>query len=132
MYMLDTNIASLAMSGSVPVRLRMLATPRRDLCISQITLAELEYGAKRVVSAKVSAAFVQQVASLAAAVQVMPWEAAESYAELRIAGERQGRALAEMDMLIVAHAFALGAILVTADRDLHNFRPKLKLDDWSC
>jgi tRNA(fMet)-specific endonuclease VapC len=47
MFMLDTNTASFGMRGTPPeVRLRILAMPRRDICISEITRAELLLGAQ--------------------------------------------------------------------------------------
>jgi len=50
--------------------------------------------------------------------------AADSYAELRLNAQRRGITVADMDLLIAAHAHSLNATLVTSDDD------QLRLDRW--
>jgi tRNA(fMet)-specific endonuclease VapC len=66
-------------------------------------------------------------------VEILPWDsrAAEAYAALRTAIEKEGKPLGAMDMLIAAHAASSGAILVTNDKAFYNVRKHLSLEDWT-
>src|SRR5581483_82946 len=83
-----------------------------DIGISSITLAELRYGVEK----------SQQIQKNRQALDefILPLEiadfdemAAEAYGTIRAALEKVGRPIGSMDMLIGAHALALGAALVT-------------------
>jgi len=83
-----------------------------DVGISAITLSELDYGVRK------SAKPVQNEIALAgflAPLEVFPYDdlAAQEYGRLRAGLEEQGTPIGSMDMLIAAHALALGHILVT-------------------
>ncbi len=54
----------------------------------------------------------------------------ERYAELRTAVERAGTPIDPNDMLIAAHALALGLILVTANVDEFSRVPGLVVENW--
>lgn len=53
------------------------------------------------------------------------------YALLRLALTRKGLTLANMDLLIAAHALAARATLVTNDAALLRSRPLVKATDWT-
>jgi tRNA(fMet)-specific endonuclease VapC len=129
--MLDTNIASHVIRGDVPaVRERLVKIPMADLCVSVITQAELLYGvAKR----SRPPALSLRVEEFLARVQVMPWteDVAIVYADLRTECERAGTPLAPMDMMIAAHAMALGAVLVTNDQSFAQAACGPTLQDWT-
>ena len=121
-YLLDTNIASHIIKGDIPrVRERLVAVPMHSVALSVVTQAELQYGvAKR----GHPPGLATRVREFLARVTVLPWtvKAAEAYGELRAACEAGGVTLAPMDMMIAAHAQALGVvkgrdqtILVTRD-----------------
>jgi tRNA(fMet)-specific endonuclease VapC len=131
MFMLDTNTASFALQGKPPeVRLRLVATPQRDLCISEVTRAELLFGAQLLSGAK-RATMQRAVEKFVAGLTVLPWDAADAFAELKVSLRKQGVALAPMDMLIAAHAHSAGAVLVTNDRAFSALRPKVQVEDWT-
>jgi tRNA(fMet)-specific endonuclease VapC len=65
--------------------------------------------------------------------RVLPWPslAAEIYANLRASIERSGTPIGDHDIMIAAHALALGAILVTNNtRHYSRFSPPLRLENW--
>ena len=127
MFMLDANMASYAMRDTHPqVRLHMMAHDMRDLCLSSIAFAELLYGAR-----SGSPEILRKVEELAAAMTVVPWNAAETHAELRIACRKNGTPLSTLDLLIAAQARSIGATLVTAGQAFYNVRPVLDLVDWT-
>jgi tRNA(fMet)-specific endonuclease VapC len=65
-------------------------------------------------------------------VDVLPWDSAvaATYGPLRGGMEQQGHVLAPLDLLIAAHAFSMGAVLVTNDRAFGEV-PSLVVDDWT-
>jgi tRNA(fMet)-specific endonuclease VapC len=127
--MLDTNTVSHAVTGHAIVVERMVDLPIAALCLSSITAGELAYGlAKRPPSRLRSAAVVE----LLRRVDILPWDEATArpYGALRAELERQGMGLGPLDMLIAAHALAVGAILVTNDRAFSRV-PGLQIEDWT-
>ena len=118
-YLLDTRTASYIIKDRSPQARRkfLRAVVENEVCISALTEAEIRYGlAKRQVSVEMQMA----VEEFLAKIEVVPWEsaAARAYAKARVTLERLGKPLANMDLLIAAHAAALGAVLVTNDHTL--------------
>lgn len=130
-YLLDTNIASHIIKGDDPAIIARLAlTPMSDIAISVITEAELRYGvAKRGNPAGLSA----RVREFLIRVEILPWtrEVAGVYGDLRAACEVTGVTLAPLDMMIAAHAKAVGAILVTRDRAFARIPDEQPLENWT-
>jgi tRNA(fMet)-specific endonuclease VapC len=129
-YLLDTNTASYVIKGSVPaVRSKLLKIPVGQVGISSVTEAELRYGVAQKPEAIRLAAIVEEFLRLAT---IHPWDssAAREYGRLRASLEAKGRPLGNLDMMIGAHARALGCILVTSDRAFANI-PHLKIEDWT-
>jgi tRNA(fMet)-specific endonuclease VapC len=129
-YLLDTNIASHIIKGTVPsVDRRLAKVPVASVVISTVTEAELRYGLARLAAATRLQALVEDFLLM---VTILPWdsEAAKRYAVLRATLERDGRPMANLDLMIAAHALALGAILVTNDRAFNRIE-KLKVADWT-
>lgn len=129
--MLDTSIASYAIRDDHPlVTQRLRSVPRNSVTVSVMTEAELQYGiAKRGGPAALKA----RVDKFLRLVRVLPWtsDVVSLYADLRVLREAAGNTLAPMDMLIAAHAKAIGATFVTSDAAF-SFHPSgLMLEDWS-
>lgn len=64
----------------------------------------------------------------------LPWEngAAEFYAEIRHQLVSAGKPIGELDMMIAAHALALGATLVTNNtRHYQRIAQPLSIENWS-
>ena len=129
-YLLDTNTASYVIKGNIPrVRERLLKVPMAQLAVSAVTEAELLFGAARKPE---SARLKMAVDEFLLRVEAVPWDsmAARQYAEVRATLERSGALLGNLDMMIAAHALALGAVLVTNDRAFRRLG-RLKLEDWT-
>lgn len=128
-YLLDTNAASYAINKkSAAVDRRLAKVPMAELGISAVTEGELRYGAARSGSAPLRATVEQFLL----AVNVFPCDsqAAEQYGQLRAALEREGRVMGSLDMMIAAHAMALGLVLITGDRAFARIK-NLKIEDWT-
>jgi tRNA(fMet)-specific endonuclease VapC len=129
-YLLDTNTARYSIKGNVArVREQLLTVPMAQIGISVITEAELRFGVGRLPAAIRLKDLVEE---FLLRVEVLPWNsaAAHQYAGIRAVLGPSGRPMGNMDMLIAAHALAVGAVLVTHDRVFRRVKG-LKIEDWS-
>lgn len=129
-YLLDTNVISQLVSdphGRLSNRLLELGEDR--LCTSIIVSCELRFG----VTKKRSARLAAQLDAVLGALAVLPFdgEADRHYAEIRAELERKGRPIGSNDLLIAAHARALGATVLTSnDREFRRV-PGLRVERWA-
>jgi tRNA(fMet)-specific endonuclease VapC len=130
LYLLDMNTVSYIIKGRPPrVRQRLLSIPAEQIATSVITEAELRFGvAKKPEATNIKMAIEEFLRRVA----ILPWdsEAAHHYAELRATLERTGRPIANLDLMIAAHALAAGATLVTNDTSLRRLR-QVRTQDWT-
>ena len=129
-YMLDTNIIAYVKNNRPESVLRQLMEhPPQDYCISSITLAELEFGVYN--SARPQQNQLALMAFLAR-IEVMPFDAyaAGAYGMIRADLTRKGRQIGANDLLIAAHAKALGLTLVTNNTREFERVEGLKLENW--
>jgi tRNA(fMet)-specific endonuclease VapC len=129
-YLLDTNTASYVIKGNFPrVRERLLKIPMANVGISVVTEAELRFGVARRPEATTLKSVVEE---FLLRVELLPWnsDAAQHYARIRAALEKDGEPMGNLDLMIGAQAVAMGAVLVTHD---HVFRrvKGLKVEDWT-
>jgi tRNA(fMet)-specific endonuclease VapC len=132
LYLLDTDIASFVIKGRSPaLDAKLAAVPPDHVAVSAITRAELIYGLQRLAP---SHGLHRLVREFLLVVQVLPWgeDAADRYAEIRHRLTTAGRPIGEMDMMIAAHAVALGAVLVTNNaRHFARLAPLLTMENWA-
>ena len=102
-----------------------------ELGLSAITVAELEYGARKSVNYARETAAVRKILAPFAIFAFGGTACAEHYGEVRHALDRAGRCIGAMDLLIAAHARALGAILVTNNTAHFGRISGLKCENWS-
>ena len=117
-YMLDTNTVSCFLKGEERVTERVVNTPVELLCISALTKAELFFGLARRPEATNLRRLVHE---FLLRVEVLAWdsEVAEVYGRMRANLQKRGRRIKSHDMLIAAHALAVGVVLVTSDSEFH-------------
>lgn len=128
-YMLDTNTVSYIIKGHpVAVRKHLEKVAMANVCISAITEAELLRGVAKKPEAKHLPIAVKE---FLLRVEVLPWDAADAYAQLRTACENEGKSLSAMDMLIAAHSVATDSTLITSDKAFYNVGKYLVLEDWT-
>ncbi len=132
-YMLDTNMASHVMRGDIKsVRDHLdRAALDGEIALSVISQAELFYGLAR---RGHPIALGKLIGTFLSGVEVMPWTqtVARCYGDLRATCEAAGVNLTTSDMMIAAHAKAVGAILVTRDKAFQHIKHHLAgLEDWS-
>ncbi len=115
-YLLDTNIVSdLIRNPQGAVAEHIYEVGEARVCTSAIVAAELRYVAAK----KGSARLTQRVEAVLGVLEVLPFEAPAdaAYAEIRVALEAAGTPIGANDLLIAAHAKALGYSIVSANED---------------
>ncbi|HEY0795584.1 MAG TPA: type II toxin-antitoxin system VapC family toxin [Acidisarcina sp.] len=132
LYMLDTNTVSYIVKGrSAAARARLSGLQGVNVaCISVITEGELLYGMAR---SGVAEHLRVSLERFLARLNVQPWNraAAASYGTLRAKQESVGKTLGPLDMLIAAHAIALGATLVSNDRAFQHVPDLAGVENWA-
>lgn len=131
-FMLDTDAASYVIKRHPPEFLaRLSQIPPQQVCLSAVTRAELLYGLKRLPEAH---RLHQVVHAFLDLIQVLPWaaSAADWYADIRHQLTTEGQPIGNMDMMIAAHALAIGATLVTNNiRHYRRITAPLVLENWA-
>ena len=129
-FLLDTEVASRLMRAERTAVNNMRRSGAKAVSISSVTMAELLYGARlRADNPSVMAA----VRAFLARISIQPWdvEAAEAHARIRVRAKRLGRSAGAFDIMIAAHADALGVTLVTSDAAIKNLKiDGLKIVSW--
>jgi tRNA(fMet)-specific endonuclease VapC len=128
--MLDTNIVIYAKNRRPPgVIGRMLQQQPDDLCISAVTLAELEFGASK---SSDPARNRMALALFLAGMRILPFDsrAAREYGDIRYSLSSRGAMIGWNDMLIAAQARSLGLTLVTNNTREFERIDGLKLENW--
>ena len=131
-YMLDTDICIYAINRKKPGLIDHIrqAYSEGTLCVSAITMAELEAGAYK--SSKVPEN-LRALASFMAIMKVLPFgpQEAVEFGRIRSFLEKEGTPIGPMDTLIAAQAAALEAVLVTNNTREFSRVPGLKLENWA-
>jgi tRNA(fMet)-specific endonuclease VapC len=120
-FLLDTDTASRLMRADRPTVNAMRRASATSISISTVTQSELLYGARL---RSDTPAIMAAVRAFLARVTVHAWDddAAEHHAEIRAAAKAAGRSAGTFDIMIAAHARALGATLVTSDKAIGNLK----------
>ena len=133
-FLPDTNAFSAYLSGRSAVlseRMR-LEFAAGSLRLSVMVMAELEFGAEKARVQLGTTRFVRRVESLRAQFDVVPLGAdfPRSYARVRTLLEAAGRKIGDRDTIIAAHAFVLGATLVTRNDGEFSRVAGLTVENW--
>ena len=129
-FMLDTNIIIYAKNNRPESVLQHLTQYRpEDLCISAITMAELEFGV-----CNSSRPDQNRMALLLflSRISVIPFDAdaAREYGMIRADLTKKGTLIGANDLLIAAHARSLGLTLVTNNTREFDRVENLRVENW--
>jgi tRNA(fMet)-specific endonuclease VapC len=128
-YLLDTNIISDLIRNPFGLAARRIErVGARDICTSIVVAAELRYGCAR----KGSARLLAKVESVLETIPVLPLDipADAEYGSIRADLEAAGQPIGLNDLLIAAHAYALGLTLVTGNMGEFQRIRGLKVENW--
>ena len=126
-YMLDTNVCVLLLRGKPEIRSRLAAVGVANCFISEITVAELSFGAEK----SGSQLEVQRTQGFMASAQVLPITSVPlTYARQRWRLQQIGQPLDDFDLLIGSTALSNNLVMVT-NNTRHFARLPLQLEDWT-
>ena len=127
-FMLDTDICIYTMKRKPPKVKRMFNIHTGDMCISSVTLGELEYGVENSSdpkeNRKVLDGFVHRI-------EVFDFDAhaARQFGQLKM--ELKNNLLGAYDLMIAAHARGNGQILVTNNTKEYKRVKGLRIENWT-
>jgi tRNA(fMet)-specific endonuclease VapC len=127
--MLDTNIVSeLARNPQGAVAKRIADVGPDTICVSIVTAAELRYGCAK----KGSPRLLAQIEAILGSMQILALDvpADTEYGGIRAELEAAGKPIGPNDLFIAAHAYALEAVLVTANVGEFSRVRALKVENW--
>lgn len=104
------------------------ALPRNQLCASEVTLAELIYGAHNSRNFK---KHYQEAEWLRTNIDIYPIsEVLDDYGEIRFITKRKGNPIGQFDLLIGATARHFGLTIVTENWKDFEPMPEVKIENW--
>jgi tRNA(fMet)-specific endonuclease VapC len=131
--MLDTDTCIFLMRGESPaLAAKVQAVPLQQQVMSAVTFAELTYGVQASTAAK-RKQNQSVLDSLVLHLAVLDWpqDAAKHYAEIRTDLKKRGAQLGAADLMIAAHARAMGATVVTNNvKDFARVKG-LEVENWT-
>ncbi len=131
MYMLDTNICIYAIKNKPAQVLNQLQENfDKGICISTITLAELEHGVEKSSSPDKNRIALLRFLSI---LKILSFDdlAAAEYGKICAYLQKKGTPIGTMDMLIAGHAKANKLILVTNNTREFMRIPELRIENWA-
>jgi tRNA(fMet)-specific endonuclease VapC len=127
--MLGTNIFSdLIRNPQGKAAKRIAKVGENNVCTSIIVAAELRYGCAKTSSQ----CLLKAVDELLGEIDVLPFDvpADAEYGGIRSELEAAGKPIGSNDLLIAAHAYAIGATMVTANTSEFKRIRGLKVENW--
>jgi len=127
-YLLDTNICIYFLKGKYKLNEHLKKVGLRNCCISEVTLAELKYGAE--CSDRV-AENMKMIDSFAQEVTIVPiFNSLNVYAKEKARLRKAGELIDDFDILIGATAVANDLILVTENEKHLKRILKVVIENW--
>ena len=132
-YVLDTNAISALMKGHAAVVERLAAVSKADVTLPQPALAEIAYGIARLPPSKRRAWLQERFDLVRGEIGRAVWsdEVSEAFGRIKATLGKRGQPIEDMDVAVAAHALAVGAVLVTANRAHMPRIPGVIVEDWS-
>jgi tRNA(fMet)-specific endonuclease VapC len=128
-YLIDTNIASAAISESGGIVARRIVGLASDAVVTSVIVAgELRFGAAK----RGSRALTARIEQLLSLVPVLPIDSdvTHHYATVRTSLEQRGTPIGQNDLWIAAHALARNLILVTDNVSEFGRVDGLQIENW--
>jgi len=128
-YLLDTNVISEIIRNPAGLAARRIEQiDPKEICTSIVVAAELRYGCAK----KGSARLLAKVEAVLETIPVLPLDvpADSQYGNIRPTLEAAGQTIGLNDLLIAAHAHALGLTLITDNTREFNRIRGLGVENW--
>lgn len=128
-YLLDTNICISLLKNKYGIREAVLKAKTKNCFVSEITIAELYYGASKCSNREERVKDVDFIVSHFGIVPI--FRALPLYGDLKAKLESEGNRIDDFDILIGTTAIVNGMVMVT-DNVKHLGRlPGIKIENWT-
>lgn len=129
MYLLDTNIVVFLLRGKFSIDAKIASVGEENCFISEITIAELKYGAKKSLRPSYQMQLVTDFADLLTVLPILP--VLDLYAQERVRLEALGTPIDNFDLLIGVTAVRHGLKLVTNNSKHFTRIENVNWVDWT-
>lgn len=129
-YLIDTDIIIYSVKGNSIVQQRFLQNERIPKAISVITYGELLWGAKKSKNAGKNLAVVYRIKELFPIVAIDN-AVIETFSDIKVAMQKAGSPVDDMDLLIAATALTMNYTLVTSNEKHFRRIKGLRIENWS-
>jgi tRNA(fMet)-specific endonuclease VapC len=127
-YLLDTNICIFFLKGKYNLNEQINKVGFENCCISEVTLAEMKYGAEnsdRIVEN------MKMIDDFAKEITIIPiFNSLNIYAKEKAKLRRTGKLIDDFDILIAATSVANNMVLVTDNLKHLSRISKVKIENW--
>ncbi len=131
-YLLDTNICIFLIKNKFPVLTdKVLSSDCDELCLSSITVAEMEYGASKSKNREKNRQALLTFCMDFNHILDFTVEDTEAYGLIRAYLEKEGRPIGSYDMQIAAQAMTRHLTVVTNNYDEFARIPWIEVEDWT-
>jgi tRNA(fMet)-specific endonuclease VapC len=130
MFLIDTNICIYIMNNRAPEviqKLREIGVG--NICISSITVSELQYGVYKSKQIKKN---LKRLEEFLRPFDIIAYDekSANYYGKIRSQLEKDGNVIGPLDMLIAAHALRENLTLITNNENEFQRVKSLKVENW--
>lgn len=127
LYLLDTNICIYFLQGKYGIKEKIQSIGRKNCCVSEITIAEMLYGAAYSNSEK----HRHDVDIVIESLSIIPiFDSLPTYATTKANLRRTGQLIDEFDLLIGSTALHHGFVLVTENVKHLKHIPGIEIENW--
>ena len=130
-YLIDTNICIYIMNKRpIAVIHKFKQFDVDEICVSTITVSELQYGVSRSRDHRLNK---QRVEEFLSPFEISAYDeaAANIYGDIRRQLEKAGEPIGPLDLLIAAHALSGNFVLVTNNEKEFKRVENLKIENWA-
>ena len=128
-YLLDTNICIYLFRGKYEIDRRIELVGEENCSISEITLAELVYGAEYSRDPVKNHRLVNQLVEMISVIPV--YDAISIYGRQKAKLRREGRLIGDFDLLIGSTSIANKMVMVTQNVDEFVRLEGITIEDWT-
>lgn len=128
-FLLDTNICIYFLKGKYRLKDKFDEVGFDNLYISEITVAELKYGAEKSDYPDKNRKVIQKLSSRFK--QIPIFSSLEIFAKEKARLKKEGKPIDDFDLLIGATAIANDMTLVTNNEKHFDRLEKIKIDNWT-
>lgn len=127
-YLLDTNICIHFLRGQFDLLNKIQEIDLRNCAISEITLAELAYGAENSSDPKKNFKLIEKFSEQ---VKILPiFNAINIYAKEKVGLRKKGTMISDFDILIASTSIANGLVMVTENTKDFKRISNIKIENW--